>query len=115
TAISFGTYRPTDFEPGETLPSPAPAGPYSNTLSSFNGSSPNGVWSLYIQDDFLGSHGSLVGWSVQITTDEGPFLDPGAFELNGGTLITRGAVINNDRPFVVGGSGGVPAVWETRA
>src|SRR6185369_4018183 len=34
---SIGTYLPTDFEPGETLPGPAPAGPYSATLSSFNG------------------------------------------------------------------------------
>src|SRR5262245_19706073 len=70
TLITTGTYRPTDYEPGETMPAPAPAGPYSTTLSSFNGSNPNGVWSLYIAHDAApGGSGSLRGWSVRIETD----------------------------------------------
>src|SRR5882724_10003568 len=39
----------------------------------------------------------------------------GFFEFNGGTLITRGAVISNGLPFVVGASGATPAVWDVRA
>ncbi len=39
----------------------------------------------------------------------------GSFQFNGGTLITRGAKINNGLPFVVGQSGSVPAVWDVRA
>jgi T5SS/PEP-CTERM-associated repeat protein len=42
----------------------------------------------------------------------------GFFEFNGGTLITRGAFINNkpfNEPFNVGNSGGPPAVWDIRA
>ena len=39
----------------------------------------------------------------------------GFFEFNGGTLITRGATINNGVPFVVGRSGTTPAVWDVRA
>ncbi len=112
--IPTGTYRPTDYEPGETLPSPAPGGPYVTTLSSFNGSDPNGVWSLYILHDDTAFEGSLVGWGLQITTDR-LFFDPGGFEFNGGTLVTRGASINNGQPFVVGGPGGIPAVWDVHA
>ena len=39
----------------------------------------------------------------------------GTFEFNGGTLITRGAVISNGAPFVIGRSGTTPAVWDVRA
>ncbi len=113
TAPVTGTYRPTDYQPGETMISPAPAGPYATTLSAFNGSNPNGDWSLYINNDAISEFGRLVGWGLQITTDEPP--NRGIFELNGGTLITRGAVISNGPRFVVGGPGGVPAVWEARA
>jgi T5SS/PEP-CTERM-associated repeat protein len=117
TAIPFfGTYRPTDFEPGETMPGPAPAGPYSVTLSSFNGSSANGSWRLYINDDRNPDSGSISdGWSLQITTDGGPAPDRGYFEFNGGNLITRGAVISNGAPFIVGDSGTNPAIWNVRA
>jgi len=119
TAILAGTYHPTDHQPGETMPAPSPAGPYSTNLSSFNGSNPNGVWSLYLLSDTPTIDGSLQGWGVQIYTDvptiEEKFFDSGVFEQNGGTLITRGAIISNGLPFVVGGPGGVPAVWEARA
>lgn len=117
TAIPFfGTYRPTDFEPGEAMPGPAPAGPYSVTLSSFNGSSANGTWRLYVNDDRNPDSGSISdGWSLQITTDGGPAPDRGYFEFNGGTLITRGAVISNGAPFIVGRSGAIPAIWDVRA
>jgi T5SS/PEP-CTERM-associated repeat protein len=37
----------------------------------------------------------------------------GFFEFNGGTLITRGASINNN--FVVGKAGTTPAVWDVRS
>jgi len=39
----------------------------------------------------------------------------GFFEFNGGTLITRGAIISNGASFVVGTSGTTPAVWDVRA
>jgi len=39
----------------------------------------------------------------------------GKFEFNGGTLVTRGAFINNNAAFNVGNSGGTPAVWDVRA
>jgi T5SS/PEP-CTERM-associated repeat protein len=36
----------------------------------------------------------------------------GFFEFNGGTLVSRGGVISNGLPFVVGPSGTTPAVWD---
>ena len=43
--IVSGTYLPTDVQPGDVFPAPAPAGPYATALSAFNGQSPNGAWS----------------------------------------------------------------------
>lgn len=115
--ITSGTYHPTDYQPGDIMPGPAPAGPYSTNLSSFNGINPNGDWSLYITRDSVGaaaSTDSLVGWGLQIEIED-LFFDPAVFEFNGGTLITRGASINNGLPFVVGGPGDIPAIWNARA
>lgn len=63
----------------DNFPSPAPAivsprdfaAPYgSATLANvFNGTNPNGTWSLYVTDDKLGEVGTIAGgWSVTITT-----------------------------------------------
>jgi len=69
TPITSGTFRPADYEPGDVLAAPAPAGPYPTALSSFNGQSPNGTWSLYVLDDGPGDLGSMAGgWSLSLTT-----------------------------------------------
>lgn len=69
--ISGGTYSPTAVYvppsfPEESLPAPAPESPYGESLSVFNDTDGNGVWSLYvyninhagIEDVFAG------GWSL---------------------------------------------------
>jgi subtilisin-like proprotein convertase family protein len=67
--INSGTYRPSNYSPADTLPSPAPASPYAGALSAFTGQTPNGVWSLYVFDDQSGSAGSIAsGWSLTLTT-----------------------------------------------
>ena len=69
TQLVPGTFKPTDFEPGENLPAPAPSGPYATNLNSFIGLDPNGFWSLYIADDTLGDLGRLNGgWGITIQT-----------------------------------------------
>jgi uncharacterized repeat protein (TIGR01451 family) len=71
-ALTSGTFRPTDYEAGnDTLPAPAPAGPYSTNLFDLTGIDPNGTWSLFIVDDSLKDSGTLGGWSLSIAT-----LDP---------------------------------------
>ncbi|CAD5966035.1 Thermitase [Planktothrix agardhii] len=65
--ITSGTYRPTDYQVGDTFPTPAPAGPYGTALSAFNGTNPNGAWQLFVQDDMGGDSGSIAGgWSLTI-------------------------------------------------
>src|SRR5262245_40791614 len=59
TQITTGTYKPTNIGTGDTFPAPAPNGSYGATLSVFNATDPNGVWSLYIVDDTTNDAGSL--------------------------------------------------------
>ena len=74
--IGSGTYGPTNYqgiveEIGEmdrTMPDPPPAGPYGSALSVFNGSNPNGTWTLFIQDDVDDESGVMDSWSLTVTT-----------------------------------------------
>lgn len=69
TAILDGAFRPTDYAPVDNFDAPAPAGPYATTLSAFNGTNPNGIWTLYIMDDTDQNFGSiLTGWTLNIST-----------------------------------------------
>ena len=72
TEIGPGSYRPANYEPGDPFPAPAPTPTGNVALSTFDGTSPNGTWSLYVVDDALGSIGSINGWRLQITTAGGP-------------------------------------------
>jgi hypothetical protein len=68
--VEPGFYKPTDFEPGDPFPGPTPAGPYSTSLASFTGISPNGVWSLYAVDDATLDMGNIAGgWSLTLWLD----------------------------------------------
>jgi len=70
SVITAGTYLPADYEPGaDIFPNPAPAGPYSSSLSDFIGTSPVGTWSLYVFDDASSDVGQLTGgWTLSIET-----------------------------------------------
>lgn len=71
-----GPYKPTNYgqsaapacasEPHpDVFPSPAPAGPYSASLATFNGGAANGTWSLFVVDDCGGDAGLIAqGWSI---------------------------------------------------
>ena len=81
--FASGTFKPTNESTAQDpFPAPAPAGPYGNPggatvgagpntfASQFNGTNPNGTWSLYIVDDTPnsgGETGSITGWSLDIT------------------------------------------------
>ncbi|MFM6879470.1 MAG: Calx-beta domain-containing protein, partial [Dolichospermum sp.] len=67
--ITSGSYKATDFETGDFFNSPAPGGPYGTDFSVFNNTNPNGTWSLYVVDDFVGDAGTIAGgWSLFIGT-----------------------------------------------
>jgi subtilisin-like proprotein convertase family protein len=74
STVASGTYQPTNlvgFLTGDALAAPAPAEPYGTTLSAFNGTNPNGIWSLFVHDDSIVNSGEIAGgWSL--TIDVGP-------------------------------------------
>lgn len=68
-ALASGTFKPTNYDTAESFSSPAPAGPYGTSLAAFNGTSPNGTWSLYVQDDSPQDTGNIAqGWRIHFTT-----------------------------------------------
>jgi hypothetical protein len=76
--MADGTFQPADYAPNHTdpqfaFPSPAPGPPFTTTLGTFNGLSPNGTWSLYVSDGAAGDSGQIAGgWSLAITTVSPP-------------------------------------------
>jgi len=72
--ITNGSYQPTDAGIRDFFFSPAPSGPYKFALSAFNGTVPNGTWSLYVEDTSPGDVGIITnGWSLSITTGSTAF------------------------------------------
>ena len=77
-----GSHRPTNhagLEPADfdidgipiCNPGPEGLGIKSNCLTeAFNGTNPNGIWSLYVTDDADGDNGTIAyGWSLEMETD----------------------------------------------
>jgi hypothetical protein len=62
-----GRYAPTDADPNDVFPVPAPAQSGARTFAdAFNGTDPNGTWQLYAHDDIGGGGGSIGSWSLTI-------------------------------------------------
>ena len=66
-----GTYKPTNSGSAyDVFPPPASEPPHGETLSVFNGTNPNGTWSLYVVDDRSTASGMMAGgWTLNITTE----------------------------------------------
>ncbi|MBN2578729.1 MAG: tandem-95 repeat protein [Pirellulales bacterium] len=75
--ITSGVYKPTNYPVGseDYFPAPAPGVPYGSQLAEFNGTDPNGTWSLYVvDDDAFFAQGSIAGgWSLTIAT-QAPYI-----------------------------------------
>ncbi len=65
--VNNTSYRTRNVGGGDTIPAPAPAGPYQTSLTNLRGLTANGVWSLYIVDDAEVFAGSLTSWSLIVT------------------------------------------------
>jgi uncharacterized repeat protein (TIGR01451 family) len=67
--IIAGTFQPSSYNPNYPFAPPAPAGPNSASLAAFNGTSPNGTWSLFVYDDRAGDSGLIAdGWNLNVAT-----------------------------------------------
>lgn len=121
TIISSGTNKPTNFLVADTLPSPAPASPWGSTLSVFNGTNPNGLWSLYIKDDLTIFGGAIQrGWQLAFTT-LGSFTASSDLSVKvtatpnpvvAGSNLTYTVTVTNHGPWVANGivlSNAIPA------
>jgi subtilisin-like proprotein convertase family protein len=105
--ITSTTYKPTnvaspddaggiDNFPAALGANPSPPATSANTaLSTFNGSTPNGDWRLYVVDDGVGDNGSIAGFSLTITTAAAPTAATG--NLSGQALTPSGEAISGAR------------------
>jgi subtilisin-like proprotein convertase family protein len=77
--ITSGTYQPTNFGAGDPFPAPAPVPSGATQLAAFNGTNPNGTWSLYVVDDAGDDSGNISGgWCVELsgqTAQDPPNID----------------------------------------
>jgi len=75
---SSGTFKPTNNAAGDTWPEGGPT-VSTNQLNNFNGEVPNGVWELFVFDDFSlgGGSGTISSWSLTITTETAEVIIPG--------------------------------------
>ncbi len=65
-------FSPTSYEPGDSLPAPAPPAPYATSLlRNLYGTDPNGTWKVYIADDYDGAGSGYVR-DVSISFTLGP-------------------------------------------
>ena len=78
--ILSGAYRPTDLLdlPPDVFPAPAPAGPYGSTLSVFDNSVADGIWSLYMVDDTALDGGDITGIRLSVNGRSPRSLSPNA-------------------------------------
>jgi streptogramin lyase len=75
-----GIFKPFVGDPGPpTFAGPAPAPPYATSLSAFDGTNPNGVWKLFLQDDNAVFDRGVIagGWSLDIELTPPPVSVPG--------------------------------------
>ena len=110
--IVSGNYKSTNYEASvDSFPAPAPLG-RGNSLASFVGSNPNGVWSLYVVDDIGGDSGTIAGgWTLNLgLTDSLASVTIGSLPGNGalllagqsvalGTVVSAAAIANGDLTF----------------
>jgi subtilisin-like proprotein convertase family protein len=111
-AISCCRVSPVNYESPDNMPAPAPGEPYGTSLSVFDGTDPNGTWSLFVQDDDgFGDTGQIAGgWSLDITaaTQNDDFANAQAINSDTATItgdnIASGFEADEPNSFFSGGS-----------
>ena len=98
----------------DSVPAPAPSPSSATTLSTFDGTAPNGIWSLYVIDDASGDRGTIAGgWCLTVTAQAAtttPYLDLNPSSVGQSVTFTatvtsgRRSVATGTVPFTDGGS-----------
>jgi hypothetical protein len=70
TQLQSGAYRPANLGGAVDFLLPAPEAGANASLSVFDGSNPNGVWRLFVMDEYVVIDAEAIegGWEVEITT-----------------------------------------------
>lgn len=119
TQLVAGRFSPSNIAAIESLPAPAPPGPYPTPLSVFQGTDPNGVWQLYIEDDFTTDVGTMSGASLvfslagtgdYIPTEGELIFPPGVTSLPVHATVKGDAAVEPTEAFFVNLSSPVNAV-----
>jgi subtilisin-like proprotein convertase family protein len=95
TAITTGSYRPANYEAGDSFAAPAPDSSGAGfALSGFNDSGANGTWRLFVMSDGAAT-GSITGWRLDVkTTGTQPY--PSTLTVAGaGNVVTDVNVVLN--------------------
>jgi subtilisin-like proprotein convertase family protein len=117
-----GTFKPTDYGTSDLFPVPAPQGTYNTPAtagtatfgSAFNGTNPNGTWSLYVVDDGGGDTGSMSGgWTINITTSSTTCSTGAPFFTNGPPPSP--VIVGTPYNFVFTGGGNPPPSFSLTA
>lgn len=96
SSIANGTYKPTNYTgDSDSFPSPAPT-TTGGLLSVFNNTDPNGIWNLFVLNEYFAGRGSISGgWNITIeTTSAPPLVTTGAASLIASTAATLGGMID---------------------
>jgi hypothetical protein len=95
TALTTGTYAPTNYGSPDAFPAPAPAATGAAALSVFDGLDPNGTWSLYAVDDVITGETRLSGWSLEFSWAD--VQSPGgSIAVDGGAAVTSTTAVTLD-------------------
>lgn len=98
--IVSGSFRPAAVST-PTFAAPAPADAGNLRLSVFDGTSPDGVWSLYVQDFASGDNGSIAsGYSLTITAGLPVVPEPSTWALLSVGIVGLGVVTLRRRQVV---------------
>ncbi len=66
--LGSGVFRPSQHGMAYPFPAGAPGPAYGTNFGVFNGSNPNGTWSLYVMDGATGDVGNIYGgWSLSVS------------------------------------------------